>query len=175
MHLFLRRWRQNGAGQLELVVSIVLFAIFVTVFLERTLYYKEYAEMTAMEMTVANMRSGLRYKVADLIMNNRMSEIATLADENPMTWLSSSPENYLGEYDSAPGAVAQGKWYYDRTAHELVYTLNHWRHFVPSGCEDFTVRYRCMPIKPDQKRDAKGVSPQTWVTLVQLQGYRWLR
>jgi len=46
---------------------------------------------------------------------------------------------------------------------------------VPSGGEDFTVRYRCMPIKPDQKRDAKGVSPQTWVTLVQLQGYRWLR
>src|SRR3954471_23387158 len=105
-----RRWRQAGASQLELVVSIVLFGIFVTVFFERTLYYQEYAEMTAMEMTVANMRSGLRYKVADLLMNNRTSEIATLVDENPITWLSSRPDNYLGEYDSAPGAVTQGKW-----------------------------------------------------------------
>ncbi|MFL6582275.1 MAG: type II secretion system protein [Burkholderiales bacterium] len=175
MHLSLRRWRQQGTSQLELVVSLVLIAIFVIVLLERTLYYQEYAEMTAMEMTVANMRSGLRYKVADLIMNNRMSEIATLADENPITWLSSQPENYLGEYDSAPGAVTQGKWFYDRTAHELVYTLNHWRHFVPSGGDDFTVRYRCMPIKPDQKGDTKSANQQTWVTLAQLQSYRWLR
>src|SRR3954468_4973308 len=171
----LRRWRQQGASQMELVVSFALFAILVTVFLERTLYYQEYAEKTAMEMTVANMRSGLRYKVADLIMNNRMSEIATLADENPITWLASRPENYLGEYDSVPGAVTQGKWYYDRTAHELVYTLNHWRHFVPSGGEDFAVRYRCMPIKADQKKDANDPSPQTWVTLAQLQRYTWLR
>ena len=89
MHSSSRRSPQGGASRLELVVSIVLVGIFATVFLERTLYYQEYAEMTAMEMTVANMRTGLRYKVAELIMNNRMSEIATLADENPMTWLSS--------------------------------------------------------------------------------------
>src|SRR3954467_10401923 len=129
MHLSLRRWRQQGTSQLELVVSLVLIAIFVIVLLERTLYYQEYAEMTAMEMTVANMRSGLRYKVADLIMNNRMSEIATLADENPIAWLSSRPENYLGEYDAAPETDTAGKWYYDRTKRELVYTLNNWRHF----------------------------------------------
>ena len=86
-----RRWRQAGASQLELVVSIVLFGIFVTVFLERTLYYQEYAEMTAMEMTLANMRSGLRYRVADLMMNNRLSEISTLADPGVVAKLK---ENY---------------------------------------------------------------------------------
>ena len=175
MHSSSRRSPQGGASRLELVVSIVLVGIFATVFLERTLYYQEYAEMTAMEMTVANMRTGLRYKVAELIMNNRMSEIATLADENPMTWLSSRPDNYLGEYDSVPDAATHGKWYYDRTAHELVYTLNHSRHFVPSGGQDFSVRYRSMPIKPRQREDSKDPSRQTWITLAQLQGYEWLR
>jgi hypothetical protein len=102
--------RQRGASRLELVVSIALFAIVAAVFLERALYYQEYAEMTAMKMTLANMRSGLRYKVADLIMNNRLPEIATLVDENPITWLSSVPENYAGEYDAAPQIAIAGKW-----------------------------------------------------------------
>jgi len=168
MTAFLRRARQRGAGRLELAVSITLFAIVAAVFLERILYYQDYAEMTAMEMTVANMRSGLRYKVADLIMNNRLSEISTLIDENPIRWLSSLPENYLGEYDAAPQTAIEGKWYFDRTKHELVYTPNNRRHFVPSSGEHSILRYRAMPIKP-QFSLPKGSRPQTWVSLVQLQ------
>jgi hypothetical protein len=64
------RSQQVGTGRR----ASVLIAIVAGVLLERALYYQEYAEMTAMKMTVANMRSGLRYKVADLIMNNRLSE-----------------------------------------------------------------------------------------------------
>ena len=161
--------RRRGASRLELVVSIALFAIVAAVLLERALYYQEYAEMTAMEMTVANMRSGLRYKVADLIMDNRLSEIATLIDENPIGWLSSLPENYLGEYDAAPQTAIAGKWYFDRTKHELVYTPNNRRHFVPSSGEDFILRYRAMPIKAPQVNQPKGTHPQIWVSLVQLQ------
>ena len=97
-----QRGPQGGASQLELVVSIVLFAVFMIVFAEKAFYYQEYGEKAAMEMTVANMRTGLRYKVADLIMNNRVSEIPTLADENPMDWLSDKPENYLGEFEGMP-------------------------------------------------------------------------
>jgi len=152
-----------------LAVSIVLIAIIAGVLLERALYYQEYAEMTAMKMTVANMRSGLRYKVADLIMNNRLSEISTLIDENPIRWLSSLPENYLGEYDAAPQTAIEGKWYFDRTKHELVYTPNNRRHFVPSSGEDFILRYRTMPIKASQVNQPKGTHSQTWVSLVQLQ------
>src|SRR6185369_8749308 len=114
---------QGGASQLELVVSMVLFAVFLIVFAERAFYYQEYGEKAAMEMTVVNMRTGLRYKVADLIMNNRVSEIPTLADENPMDWLADKPENYLGEFDGAPQQAAAGKWFYDKRNRELVYTV----------------------------------------------------
>ena len=38
---------QCGASQLELVVSIVLFAVFMIVFAERSFYYQEYGEKVA--------------------------------------------------------------------------------------------------------------------------------
>jgi hypothetical protein len=169
-----RAGQQHGASRLELAVAMLLVSIFVAVLLDRALYYQEFAEMTAMEMTVANMRSGLRYKVADLIINNRVPEIAALADENPMTWLASPPDNYLGEYDKAPQTAIEGNWYYDRTDHELVYTLNKRRHFVPSSGEEFTVRYRAVRVQGAPEGQTKDSRPQTWVTLTQIQGYTWM-
>jgi hypothetical protein len=165
---------QGGASQLELVVSMVLFAVFLIVFAERAFYYQEYGEKAAMEMTVVNMRTGLRYKVADLIMNNRVSEIPTLADENPMDWLAEKPENYLGEFDGAPQQAAAGKWFYDKRNRELVYTVNNRRHFVPSAGEDFTVRYRAERIQAAKDTVLPASHPQVWVNLVQPRDYTWL-
>ncbi|MBI3529782.1 MAG: hypothetical protein HY067_17665 [Betaproteobacteria bacterium] len=169
-----RRWHQRGASQLELAVSIVLFAIFLAVFLERAFYYQEYAEKTAMEMTVANMRTGLRYKIADLIMNNRLSEMPTLADENPVIWLAEPPENYLGEFDSPPRDGTAGKWFYDKRNRELVYTVNNRRHFMPYGGRDFTIRYRAVRIQGPATTSSQASRAQVWVDLMQPQGYTWL-
>ena len=102
MRAFSVRGDQCGASFLELAVCVALMAIFVGVLLERALYYQEYAEKTAMESTAENIRTGLRYKVADLILANRASEIPALAEENPINWLAERPPNYLGELDSAP-------------------------------------------------------------------------
>lgn len=155
-------------------MSIVLFAVFLAVFLERAFYYQEYAEKTAMEMTVANMRSGLRYQIADLIINNRLSEIPTLADENPVNWLAGQPENYLGEFDSPPRDGTAGKWFYDKRNRELVYTVNNRRHFVPSSGQDFTIRYRAARIQGLARSSSRTTGVQAWVELRQPQGYIWL-
>ena len=169
-----RRRQQRGASHLELAVSIVLFAIFLVVFLERASYYQEYAEKTAMEMTVANMRTGLRYQIADLIINNRLSDIPTLADENPVNWLAGQPENYLGEFDSPPRVGTVGKWFYDTRKRELVYTVNNRRHFVPYGGADFTVRYQAARIQGPANTSARTSGVQVWVELRQPRGYTWL-
>ena len=167
-----RSWRgsQGGASPLELIVSVVLFAIFLIVFMQRAFYYQAVAEKTALEMTVANMRTGLRYKVADLMLKNRMSEIPTLADENPMNWLEERPENYIGTFDGPPQSDTAGKWYYDRHGHELVYTVNNRRHFVPLDGRSFDVRYRPTRVQTG----GEGPNAQVWVSLVQVQGYEWL-
>ena len=166
---------QRGASQLELAVSIVLLAIFLAVFLERAFYYQEYAEKTAMEMTVANMRTGLRYKIAGLILDNRLPEIATLADENPVNWLAEPPENYLGELDSLPRDGTAGKWFYDKRARELVYTVNNRRHFVPNHDRDFTIRYRAAQIQGEATTSSPATRAQVWVELKQRQIHTWLR
>ena len=93
------RGGQCGASFVEFAVCLALMGIFVGVLLERALYYQEYAEKTAMESTAQNIRTGMRYKVAELILANRLSEIQTLTDENPMDWLAEKPGNYLGELD----------------------------------------------------------------------------
>jgi len=166
----LRRGFQGGVSHVELIVSVTLFAIFLMVFLDRAFYYQELAEKAAMEMTVANMRTGLRYKVADLMLKNQMSEIPTLADENPMNWLAELPESYLGEFEEVPNTATAGRWFYDRRGHELVYTVNNRRHFVPFDGRNFTIRYRPTRVRPGNEAS----STQVWVNLVQVQGYTWM-
>lgn len=154
---------------------MALMAIFLGVLLERTSYYQEHAEKTAMESTAENIRTGLRYKVADLILANRVSEIPTLADENPMNWLGKRPPNYLGELDSAPVDEAKGQWYFDKRNRELVYTVNNRRHFSPSSYHDFSVRYRVMRVSAGAVTDRSPKVAGTWVSLVLVAEYDWFQ
>jgi len=152
---------------------MALMGIFLGVLLERALYYQEYAEKTAMESTVENIRTGLRYKVADLILANRMSEIPALADENPMDWLAERPPNYLGELDWVPADEPQGQWYFDKRNRELVYTVNNRRHFSPSAYREFSVRYRAMRTSAGAVTDSSPNFTGTWVSLVLVSKYSW--
>lgn len=154
---------------------MALMGIFLGVLLERALYYQEYAEKTAMESTAENIRTGLRYKVADLILANRVPEIPTLADENPMNWLAERPPNYLGELDSAPADEPFGQWYFDRRNHELVYTVNNRRHFSPSAYRDFSVRYRAMRVSTGAVTDSSPNVAGTWVRMVLVAEYGWFQ
>jgi len=169
------RGKQCGASLVEFAVSTALIGIVVGALLERALYYQEYAEKIAMESTAENIRTGLRYKVADLMLANRMSEIPALADENPMAWLGERPPNYLGELESAPADEAKGKWHFDKRNRELVYTVNNRRHFSPSLYRDFSVRYRVMRVSAGTVTDSSPKSAGTWVSLVLVAEYGWFQ
>jgi len=175
MRAFSVRGDQCGASFLELAVCVALMAIFVGVLLERALYYQEYAEKTAMESTAENIRTGLRYKVADLILANRASEIPALADENPINWLAERPPNYLGELDSTPADEPKGQWYFDRRNRELVYTVNKRRYFSPSMYRDFSVRYRSMRVSTGTVTERSPGPADTWVSLVLMGEYDWFQ
>ena len=175
MRAFPVRGKQRGASFVGFAVSTALIGIVVGALLERALYYQEYAEKIAMESTAENIRTGLRYKVADLMLANRMSEIPALADENPMAWLGERPPNYLGELESAPADEAKGKWHFDKRNRELVYTVNNRRHFSPSLYRDFSVRYRVMRVSAGAVTDSSPKSAGTWVSLVLVAEYGWFQ
>ena len=174
MRGFRVRGEQWGGSLADFAVCIALIGVFLIVLIERALYYQEYAEKTAMESTAGSIRTGLRYKVADLIIANRLSEIPTLADENPMNWLGKKPPNYLGELDSAP-VEADGQWYFDKRNRELVYTVNNRRHFSPSSYRDFSVRYRAMRVSTGAQPDNSPKWAGAWVSLVLVSEYGWFR
>lgn len=163
--------RHSGASIYEAVVACVIVSILAVVLLERVLYIQEYAEKSALELTISNLRAGLRSRVADRLMADRVSEIEKLADENPMGWLEGQQENYLGELDIPPNEEPRGKWYFDRRRRELVYTANSRRHFSPSVYRDFTVRLRAMRVSAGG--EGPSASGQVWVALVVVNDYRW--
>ncbi|HWQ40086.1 MAG TPA: hypothetical protein VNM24_16000 [Burkholderiales bacterium] len=164
--------RQVGASRFELLLAVSIIAIVAGVLLERLAFYQEYAEKVAMDLTIAAMRAGLRSRVADLLIADRVSEISTLAEENPVRWLDREPGNYLGELDGPPQEEPRGKWYFDRGRQELVYTANNRRFFTPSVYRDYTVRLRAMRIQARVVPAGKKAEPE-WVALVIVNDYRW--
>lgn len=106
-------------------------------------------------------------------MRDKVSEIATLADENPVDWLQNHPENYLGEFDLKPDTDLRGKWYFDKTRHELVYTINNRRHFLPAGDQDYALRWHAVRLRAKEENISGSKSNVQWVALVQVAGGRW--
>src|ERR1700758_2555130 len=107
--------RQNGFKLFEFAVAAAIFAILVTVLLQRMWFYQGEAERVAVQQTVVNIRTALEIKVVQGRLPGRQVDLTMLAQQNPITWLSEKPVNYVGEYFSPTDQeVAVGNWYFDR-------------------------------------------------------------
>ncbi len=161
--------RQRGFTLLELVVVIAVTSMLAIILLNRLLYYQEVAEKTAMEMTVMNMRSGLRLRIADLMTQDRMREAVQLLQENPVTWLESPPPNYMGKVSGQKSAeMIPGQWYFDPGQQELVYRVQHDRFFKSGTDEESTIRFHVTAVQyPRQGGKAEGI------TLAPVTPYHW--
>jgi prepilin-type N-terminal cleavage/methylation domain-containing protein len=168
-----KKQQERGFSLFELVAAITIVVICAGVLLQRMLYLQEVAERTAMDMTIATLRTGLRYKTGDLLIRDKVSEIATLADENPVNWLQNPPDNYLGEFDFSPDSDLRGKWYFDKTRHELVYTINNRRHFLPASDQDYALRWHAVRVQAKEQGISGNKNNPQWVAFVQIAGGRW--
>ena len=164
-------YRQGGATLVEFAVAAAVLGVLAISLLYRLLDAQEHAEKLAMELTVSNMRAGLRAQVGTLLMADRTSEIVTLAGGNPVQWLDQPPESYLGEFRGQPESDTSGAWYFDSVTGELIYTANLRRHFSPSRTSGYTVRLKVVPIAVA----GLPASPQepVWVQLAVLNDYSW--
>jgi len=136
-------------------------------------YYQEVAEKTAVETTVLNMRTGLRYKMTELMLHGRVPEISRLAGENPVKWLASAPSGYLGACRGVKlDAISPGSWCFDEERRELLYRINRSSHFVPGPSGEKGLRFRIVgagksPSAPVTSQVVEGVK------LVLVEEYRW--
>lgn len=164
--------RQTGFTLLELAVVVIAVSILASIFLNRMQRYQEFTEKTVVEATVANMRSGLRYRIAELMMNGRMNEMGSLSRENPMSWLKAPPSNYLGQLAQAQDQrIPPGSWYFDPRRHELVYLLQYSRYFKPGPDGQKVIRFRV--IASTQKQAANNSARVEGISLAPAGPYDW--
>jgi hypothetical protein len=67
-----------------------------------------------------NMRTGLRFRIADLVIKGALDKQLGLIAQNPVAFLEKPPKGYLGELRT-PGNLPAGAWYFEQEKHELVY------------------------------------------------------
>jgi hypothetical protein len=114
---------QCGATRLEIFVVLIIVGVVAVWMLHTLRFYEELTEKTVVESTIINLRSGLRFKIADLIIKGAGDKQGALANSNPVQFLEHPPKGYLGEMRT-PGNLPRGSWYYEQDRSELIYIPN---------------------------------------------------
>jgi prepilin-type N-terminal cleavage/methylation domain-containing protein len=168
------RFRLNGFTMFEMVVAIIVLCVLATVLYGRLAFYQEYAEKKSMEVTIHNLRVGLRYQLADRMNRDQMQEVESLLTENPVTWLENPPSNYLGILNNPLiEEITPGNWYFDAAQHLLVYMPKHKRYLRMATPADTTLRFRVTAIKNPPKVVKGSGPPVELVSLTLLNEYKW--
>jgi hypothetical protein len=161
-----QRGAQRGLTRSEFAVSVAIYGVLAGIFLGVALYYVELGEKTEVELTVLNIRAGIRYQIADRMFHGNINELASMNGGNPLKWLAQPPAGYVGELrPAAPDSVAKGRWYFDVEQRELRYRPRLRSHLSP----DISVlRWRVVAIHaPGSPQSIEGL------TLVNVEPYRW--
>lgn len=166
----------KGFTLIELVVVIIVIVVVMGVFVDRMHFYREQAEKTAMEGVATAIQSALVIQYGQIATRGKLSDVAALAQENPMNWLQKKPGNYAGEfYDPVPGAVESGNWMFDLRSRDLIYVVRNASYFKPGNNGDKWIRFHVavnlersrLPSLQDAPAELTGIvfepiEPYTW-------------
>lgn len=166
----------GGFTLIELIVVVIIVLALGGTFLNRTLYYQERAEKTAMEGVAGALQSALTMQYAEIMTRGKPSDVPALSVANPMDWLQKKPSNYAGEfYDPTPDSVAPGSWMFDLKARELIYVPNSAGYFKPGKDGRKWVRFHVAlsyepPLHPSLRQAPASL---TGVLFEPVQPYSW--
>ncbi|BBP03998.1 hypothetical protein TPL01_16230 [Sulfuriferula plumbiphila] len=167
--VILDRGRRVGFTRFELVGIIFIASVLSVLLYDQFLRYQALAEQAVMEMTVINMRSGLRLRVAELMMQDRTDEIGSLLHENPITWLAAPPPNYIGQLaHPEQHAIPANSWYFDSGRHELVYRLRRDKLFEAGPAREKALRFRVTAVHHPQQTGEGGARKVEGVALTMI-------
>ncbi|MGA7593734.1 MAG: type II secretion system protein [Gallionella sp.] len=122
----------KGFTLLELVIVIAIIVTLMGLFMNRFMYYQEQAEKTAMQQVAGAIQSALVMQYGQILTRGKPSDVAVLAQDNPVNLLQKKPRNYAGEfYDPAPQSVAPNSWMFDLKTRDLIYVLGESNYFRP--------------------------------------------
>jgi hypothetical protein len=154
--------RQAGTGWLEVAAVAVVISVLAGTLLLKLLDYQLLAQQTATDLIIANMRTGLRFRVAALIVAGRTQEIGGLAGANPVDFLDRPPAGYLGELGADDGTrdLPPGHWFFDIRKRELIYVVNKEDGSASPGGGEKLMRLRVVAKGLNSRESPPAVSIQ---------------
>lgn len=166
----------KGFTLIELIVVIIIIVTLMGLFMNRVLFYQEQAEKVAMEGVAGAIQSALILQYGELQTRGKPSDMAALADDNPMNWLQKKPVNYAGEfYDPAPLSVESGNWVFDLKTRHLVYLLRNDGHFKPGRDGKNWIRFHvAAQYEPSRLPSRQNSPPElTGLLFEPVEPYSW--
>jgi len=170
--------RQRGFSFLELILVIILIGILFTVAVDRLLILKIEAERTSMEQMLGVLRSAMTIEVAKHIARDNLNDLKSAEGQNPMKWLSTKPENYIGIKDEPDPADIEGyQWYFDSYNNWLVYRVGNTDYFKSSVKGPSRARFRVNLDYTDNNENGEfepEIDEIHGLTLQSVEPYTWL-
>lgn len=105
---------------LEFCVLAAVIAVCGVVLLRVVAGVQQEAERLAVELTIRNINSGMELQQADRIMAGRENTLGELMAQNPVSWLRTPPDGYVGE-GRCDERLLEGQWAWDVSRKTLNY------------------------------------------------------
>lgn len=161
---------QRGFSILELAVAIVIVLVFAGVLLSRLRLYQEAAEQARMEYQVNTLKLALQLRIGDELARQRAVDYATVAGENPVSWLEAPMPGYRGEAGPDEARLlSRGSWYFDRELRELVYLPLRDEHLAADSTGRKRIRLQARPLRAEA-----GAAAVVGVRFGPVESYRWM-
>ena len=166
----------KGFTLIELVIVIIIISVLMGLFMNRVMFYREQAEKVAMQEVAGAIQSALVLQYGQILTRGKPSDVAALADSNPMSFLQKKPSNYAGEF-YAPTLLSAGagNWVFDLKNRELVYLVGNAEHFKPGADGQKWVRFRVTAHhEPSLLPSQRDAAPElTGLLFEPVEPYKW--
>lgn len=107
----------HGFSKLEFAVAVAVLGLLAPVLLLRLNAIQTEAERTEVDITVRNIRAGIRMAESERILRGEENRIIEIVQANPIDFLARSPDGTAGASVADPSA----QWNFDAARRELVY------------------------------------------------------
>lgn len=178
MHYWKARHSQRGFSFLELVLVIAIISLLIILAIDRLLLLRVEAERTSMQQVLGTLRSAMSIDMANKIASGNIQAIAEERGKNPMRWLSTRPDNYLGLKNEAdPADITPGHWYFDQYYGYLIYRVSNAEYFKSSLKGPAIARFRVELDYTDIDDNGQyqaGIDEIHGLRLAAVEPYTWL-
>jgi hypothetical protein len=143
---------ERGKRWLERLIALILVLVVVLVFFAQVEKISVVAERESVQQCLSSLRLGIQFFILTDMVNGKTADIRVYEDTNPMQFQDQAklPVNYAGEFNAQEAAaVGAGRWYYDKTANQLVYRVSHYPLYEGDVRTELRYRLRFSDVADD--------------------------